>query len=145
MQKDLKNMEREKMKDYSQHKDIMVAIGIPLIAVGAIISIIGWTSFGRGSFDSAPTYGMMFIGGAFMAMIGFSLLRLAFIRPVSKYVATEASPAMKIAGQSIGEGLKESGIVSGGQSKEVVKIKCRNCGYLDTEDAEFCSKCGKKL
>jgi len=26
-----------------------------------------------------------------------------------------------------------------------VRIKCRNCGYLETEDAEFCSKCGQRL
>ncbi len=26
-----------------------------------------------------------------------------------------------------------------------VRVKCRNCGYLETEDAEFCSKCGQRL
>ena len=29
--------------------------------------------------------------------------------------------------------------------KEVVKVKCRECGHLDEEDAEFCSKCGKRI
>lgn len=29
--------------------------------------------------------------------------------------------------------------------KEVVKVKCRECGFLETEDAEFCSKCGKRM
>jgi hypothetical protein len=29
--------------------------------------------------------------------------------------------------------------------KEVVRIKCRNCGNLEAEDAEFCRKCGKPL
>ena len=29
--------------------------------------------------------------------------------------------------------------------KEVVKIKCRNCGALEAEDAAFCRKCGKPL
>lgn len=30
-------------------------------------------------------------------------------------------------------------------TKEVVRIKCRNCGTLEAEDAEFCRKCGKPL
>ena len=29
--------------------------------------------------------------------------------------------------------------------KEVVKVKCRNCGNLEMEDAAFCRKCGKPL
>jgi hypothetical protein len=30
-------------------------------------------------------------------------------------------------------------------TKEVVRIKCRNCGSLEAEDAAFCRKCGKPL
>ena len=30
-------------------------------------------------------------------------------------------------------------------AKEVVKVKCRNCGSLEAEDAMFCRKCGKAL
>jgi len=30
-------------------------------------------------------------------------------------------------------------------TKEVVRIKCRNCGSLEADDAEFCRKCGKPL
>ena len=29
--------------------------------------------------------------------------------------------------------------------KEVIKIKCRNCGSLNDEDAKFCKGCGKGL
>ncbi len=29
--------------------------------------------------------------------------------------------------------------------KEVVKVKCRNCGNLEAEDAAFCRKCGEAL
>jgi len=29
--------------------------------------------------------------------------------------------------------------------KEVVKVKCRNCGNLEMEDATFCRKCGQPL
>ena len=30
-------------------------------------------------------------------------------------------------------------------AKEVVKIKCRNCGSLEAEDAAFCRKCGQPI
>ena len=31
------------------------------------------------------------------------------------------------------------------ETKEVIKIKCRNCGGLNDEDAKFCKGCGKEL
>jgi hypothetical protein len=132
------------MQDYSEYKKIMKAIGIPILIIGIILAIFGWISFGSGGIDNAALSGIMFIGGAFIAMVGFVLLRLAFIRPVSKYYATEMSPAMKITGQSIGDGLKESRF-STPQTKEIIKVKCPHCSYLESEDAEFCSKCGKKI
>jgi predicted RNA-binding Zn-ribbon protein involved in translation (DUF1610 family) len=30
-------------------------------------------------------------------------------------------------------------------AKEVVRIKCRNCGSLEVEDATYCRKCGQPL
>ena len=29
--------------------------------------------------------------------------------------------------------------------KEIVKVKCRNCGNLEAEDATYCRKCGEPL
>ncbi len=132
------------MKDYSEHKTIMIALGVPLIIIGIILAIFGFTSFSSGGFTSAGGNAAIFMLGSIMAMIGFVLIRLSIIRPVSKYYATELSPAMKITGQSIGEGLKESGVGSS-KPKEIIKIKCPHCGYLESEDADFCSKCGKKI
>jgi len=130
--------------DYSKHKNVMRAAGIPLVIVGIILVIYGFTSFASASFDEAFGYMMIFAAGGFLTMIGFMLVGLTLIRPYSKYLATEASPAIKIASESLGEGLKESGIGTG-QQKEIIKVKCPHCGYLDSEDAEFCSKCGKKI
>ena len=79
-----------------------------------------------------------------MLFIGAVLLKFCFIRPVSQYIATEASPAMKTAGHAIGSGLKESGVFSS-ERKEIIKIKCSHCGYLESKDADFCSKCRKKI
>lgn len=31
------------------------------------------------------------------------------------------------------------------QVKEIIKIKCKNCGALNDEDANFCKSCGKEI
>jgi hypothetical protein len=31
------------------------------------------------------------------------------------------------------------------EEKEIVKIRCRECGSLNDEDARFCKKCGKEI
>lgn len=31
------------------------------------------------------------------------------------------------------------------EEKEVIKIKCRNCGSLNDEDAKYCKGCGKEI
>jgi hypothetical protein len=36
-------------------------------------------------------------------------------------------------------------ITNSGETKEVIKIKCRSCGGLNDEDARFCKACGKEL
>jgi len=133
------------MKDYSSYKTTFIAIGIPLLVIGVVISIIGFTSFTSQGFNSAGLNALLFMVGAFMAFIGIALLRLSIIRPVSKYYATELSPAIKTASKSFGEGLKESGYKNSSEVKEVIKIKCPHCGYLESEDADYCSKCGKKI
>jgi len=137
------------MKDYSKHKKIMRAIGIPLLIIGIILLMYGFISFSNEGIDQASKNQMIFLGGGILAMIGFSLVGISLVRPVSKYYATEASPAITTASHALGkglaQGLKESREKETSQIKEIVKVKCKNCGYLDSEDAEFCSKCGKKI
>lgn len=95
----------------------------------------------------------MFVGGA-LIFLGIALIYISFIGRVAKYLAVETKPAIRVAGGGAGAGIAE-GIREGGGIKldvggvatprEIVKIKCRHCGYLDSEDAVFCSKCGARL
>lgn len=132
-------------QDYTKHKTAMRSIGIPLLIIGIILTIYGFTRFGSGSFEESTGNMMMFAAGGFLTMIGFALVALTIVRPMTKYYATEMSPAIKIASESIGKGLKESGATASNAPKEVIKVKCPHCGYLESEDAEFCSKCGKRI
>ena len=135
-------------KEYTKVRKVLLGVGIPLLLVGIIFIGVGLSSFmgsfGEGSLNEATGAITYLAIGGFLTVIGFMLLGWGLIRPLSKYYATEASPALKTASQSIGEGLKESGF-GFSQQKEVIKIKCQNCGYLESEDAEFCSKCTHKL
>ncbi len=36
-------------------------------------------------------------------------------------------------------------LVNAREGKEIIKIKCRNCGSLNDEDAKFCKGCGQEL
>lgn len=126
-------------------------IGILLIVIGIIIliysSITMFSNFGD-SIEKSRNNLMTWFGFSVLGLVLLFFGGLAFyfsvIRPVSKYVATEVSPAITTASEAFGKGLKDSGI-SKSETKEVIKVKCPHCGYLESEDAEFCSKCGKKI
>ena len=36
-------------------------------------------------------------------------------------------------------------ITKSNEEKEIIKIRCRNCGSLNDEDAKFCKGCGKEI
>ena len=154
-------------KDYTKTKKIMLGLGVLLVIFAVIFLILGFTSFpseedepdindpfdefgekmDRSAEKSGRAITFLAIGG-FMLVPGLFLIYVSQIRKVASYVATEASPAITTAsnafGKGMGKGLKESGYGKS-DTKEVIKVKCPHCGYLESEDAEFCSKCGKKI
>jgi hypothetical protein len=143
-------------KDYTNFKKVMLIVGIILLILGIVFLIYGSINLG-GIFDEPTTLeeleseanqgfgAMMFLaGGGFSIVIGIGLIYISQIRRVASYVATEANPGITTASHAFGKGLKESGYGKS-ETKEVVKIKCPHCGYLESEDAEFCSKCGKRI
>jgi hypothetical protein len=151
-------------KDYSSLKIIFLTVGIILAVIGIVFIIIGFTSFpGEDESpdvmeDSFEEFGQnmdssseknqkaitMLGVGAFMLIPGLGLIYISQFRKVASYVATEASPAIKTGSKAFGKGLKESGI-SNTKEKEIIKIRCPHCGYLESEDAKFCSNCSKKI
>ena len=114
---------------------IIRVIGIIFLFIGLAILAFGLK---EGIFNAMFT---VFIGSALL-MFGAFLLVVSFLRPISKYVAGEYYPAMRTVGKGFGEGFTEA---SQNENKVVVKVKCSHCGYLETKDAEFCSKCGRRL
>lgn len=142
-------------------KQVLRVIGGILLGVGIILIIIGFITFIGFGFLSGPgiaSFGTVALGmfatfiGFAMAGAGAFLLYLSFMGSVAKFYADETKPAVRTMGEGAGEGLA-TGIRNGGgiearsskKHKDVIKVKCRGCGYLDTEDATYCSKCGEKM
>ncbi len=132
----------------------LTAIGATLMAIGIILFLVAATSMmtpASNPFDFAASQARMnstFITaliGMILLALGFGALRLGMIRPVTTYVASEASPAIERVSEAAAEGLKKGFGVSPVRGESVVKVKCRNCGYLENEDAIYCGKCGKPL
>jgi len=131
----------------------LLGIGVVLFFLAFVPVLLAMNQFISNPFGSAPgsimgsfilSFVISAIGILLMGAGGFAL-RLGLIRPVTSYVASEASPAIQTAATALGEGFREAGFGAASPGGTVVRVKCRNCGYLETEDAEFCSKCGQRL
>ena len=149
-------------QEHEQIKARMNKIGSVLLGLGGVFLIAGIVLFIIGisrmlNFDISdpglPGMGPLFIGiflfapGAGMLGYGIYIKMMSRMGKITKFFAKETAPATRItteaATDGFAAGLSKHGMGIGG--KEVVKIKCRNCGYLETEDAEFCSKCGQEI
>jgi ribosomal protein L40E len=141
---------------------ILVFTGVIIVIFGALNIITAFTSFS--DLDTSPTddgfpsfdiFGQFAIGG-FASVVGFAfigfgaqLFLTAHARAISRYTAIEGAPAVEIMSEAfasgVSKGLQRSGRAQSFGDREIVKIKCRKCGYLETEDATFCSKCGNEI
>lgn len=152
--------------NHQETKSQLKLIGIVLLIAGFLIIFFGivqifivfteptdWDNFEQ---QANRQMGQFFIG-AILTFVGFVMIGFGFQMSVAgraggitKYFARESAPATRIMTEAVAEGfsrgLHESGIGSSRETvKEVIKIRCPHCGYLETEDADYCSKCGKSL
>jgi hypothetical protein len=88
-------------------------------------------------------------GGMALFMVGGVLMGLGFMRPMAEISATETAHAVEhtsaAMGRGLSKGLRQDGFQWGGNARPVVKVRCRSCGALDSEDAKFCSACAKPM
>jgi hypothetical protein len=128
--------------------------GLILFLIGVIMPFLAIQSVMQDPFNPstpgsvAGSFGLSFIIiliGIILIPIGGVALKFGMIRPVSSFVAAEAAPAIETAAAALGGGLREAGFGAPAARAPDVRVKCRNCGYLETEDAEFCSKCGQRV
>ena len=145
-------------------------LGIVLFVVGAALVVYGLVEFSAGfmrpsnEFFADPNRVMDedrrsgFLGvlgfGFGAACVGIAVKLMVFARAgkILRYASAEAAPVAKDTFNYLAletrEGVEDvaRAVAKGaGSSREVVKVRCRACGFLETEDAKFCSGCGKEL
>ena len=129
---------------------ILIIIGIPLAIIGFSSIIILQANFFSLSLEessalSAQAFGCL-VPGMFLTVIGLGVLRVGYVGKMSKYIADETGPAISSVTKSITSGIKEGGGIDiTGHSDTVIRIKCRNCGTLNDEEATYCDNCGSQL
>ena len=138
---------------------VLLVVGLVMFLAGAVYMLGGVTAPTMATDPSAwfsssvahmlGGFVIIAVGMVLMGIGGFAL-RFGLIRPVTSFVAEEASPALETASMAIGRGWGEARTQLGQTAPPpaaatVIKVKCKNCGYLDSEDATYCSKCGQPL
>lgn len=145
------------MSTHKKGRNWLIIIGLIMIIIGIPLAIIGFSSFielqanffslsfEESSALSAQAFANM-VPGMFLIVIGIGLLRFGYIGKVSKYIADETGPAISSVTKSITSGIKEGGGIDlTVHSDTNIRIKCRNCGTLNDEEATYCDKCGSQL
>ena len=158
-----KEVNEETKKKMRLIRNILLLIGIPLLIAGGILFGNTFVNF---SFETA---GNAFIGisllaaGGFMTMGGLYMTVLINQRGITKYFIEEGGMAMGTADEealdgygriirkgtgAMAKGLDDAGgirISLDNDTKEKIMVKCRECGTLNDENAQFCDQCGKLL
>ena len=163
---------KKKKVHMGRRRLVGLGLGIGTLAVGAFVLVdqawvgaqlqpfIG-SALGAGNTTMAglTPYGslsyVVYAIGFGLVMSGIGLTRSIYRSSVSSYISGGGpgamGGAMGINPDSINEMMKTSMAhmsamtATTAQPKETVKVKCRNCGSLEAEDAAFCHKCGKPM
>jgi len=84
---------------------------------------------------------LTFAIGAPMLAAGFFLLMFSLQKSLAEIAATEREEAIEHVAERVGRGLRKAGAAG----TPAVRLKCRSCGFLDSEDARFCSQCAAPM
>lgn len=132
----------------------LIVTGAILLGVGVVVQIVGLLLMGnlmdRMFGDFNPRFssmlgimGFMMAGGtAFLA--GLVLLIYGLLRPIATFTAESTAPAFRTTAAAVTQGV-QTGLQTGGVASPAVKIRCRSCGHLESEDAKHCSNCRSVL
>lgn len=132
-------------------------IGIGLIVVGVILFFsVFFSAIGSFNdpwktppFQNAVIGMLMMIGGGVLATIGARGPAGSGVVLDPEKAREDLKPFNEAAGEMINDTLEKVKVLdkftNHSEAREVVKIRCRNCGTLNDEDAKFCKGCGLGL
>jgi len=145
-------------KQISENRKAAFYIGMGLMAVGFIsfFSVFVTFIFNFGDFSNfeSDTKSSMIraFGGVALISVG-GLLRGIGARGLAgsgtildpEQAKEELEPYSRAAGGMAKDFLEEADVKLGGNTEQVVMIRCRECGKLNEEDSKFCQECGQEV
>jgi hypothetical protein len=109
---------------------------------------------GAAGFDFAVVGFILLIIGGGLMQVGKAGLAGAGIILDPERARQEQEPFSRMDGGMLHDKLDEAGLMDDAglklgrnapSVKQVVMIRCRNCGKLNEEDSKFCQECGREL
>lgn len=133
-------------------RTIFRILGIVLTVVGLLLVVSGFVRFvGSEPGDGLDSAFLTFVGGGFLAVIGFACINLGFMGASARYAAGETMPVVKDSASYLtdGEGVLGVGRTVDDRATEAASLRtgpyCRACGQRNDDDARFCDACGQPL
>jgi len=147
-------------------RNILILIGLPLLITGIVLISDGYANFfggGIGEFNKIGAGMFTAFFGFTLIIISISLTMLIHRREITKYIIEEGGMALGSAdeealdgygriiskgSEAVVKGFKNAGGInfsSDNKPTDKIMIKCRECGTLNDENAQFCDRCGKQI
>jgi hypothetical protein len=136
-------------------------IGMGMIVIGFILFISVFFQAASmmndpfGKFNREPSFSnsiigmLLMIAGSIVMSIGAKGTAGSGILLDPEKAREDLKPFNEAKGEMINDVISNIDVVDKitrtHEEKEIIKIKCRNCGCLNDEDAKFCKGCGKEL
>ncbi|MGB4588278.1 MAG: zinc ribbon domain-containing protein [Clostridiaceae bacterium] len=144
----------------SNERKALYYVGMGLMIIGVILFlstfVVAFTgdpfemmASGRNPMaNSIIGFIMIFIGSIIMNIGARGAAGSGLILDPDK-AREDLNPYASAAGRLLNDALDEVDVLkkggSGEDAEEVIRIRCRECGELNEEDARFCKNCGKTI
>ena len=134
--------------EFPRSRKMLYYFGMILSIIGIILFLSNFVAIFTGNiFNFNPIVPLV---GFFMIAIG-QIIRIIGAKGIAgsgiildpEKAREDVKPYSKAMGGVIDDVM--SNVDTKSANKEIIKIKCRNCGTLNDEDSTYCKSCGEKL
>lgn len=134
--------------EFPRSRKTLYYFGMILSIIGIILFLSNFVAIFTGNiFNFNPIVPLV---GFFMIAIG-QIIRIIGAKGIAgsgiildpEKAREDVKPYSKAMGGVIDDVM--SNVDTKSANKEIIKIKCRNCGTLNDEDSTYCKSCGEKL
>lgn len=147
-------------KKISNQRKAFYYIGICIAFIGLILFMSSFfVKMDTGFSMETPSFFKRAVLGMICMVVGIVLASIGRLGPAGsgflldpEKVREDLKPFSELNGKMINDVIENIDIVKNikqppreREDIEVIKIKCRECGELNDEDAKFCKKCGKLI